>query len=139
MPVGLAVDGSASNDGNSLLEELRVAYLLHRHNSSKAAPSGYDILKMATRGSARLLGRDDIGQLAVGKCADMFFIDENRIELVGANYDPKSVLGTVGVRGAVDCTVVHGRITVQNGRLVSVDEDKLAAEANEKCRKYLAM
>ncbi len=139
VPVGLAVDGSASNDGNSLLEELRVAYLLHRLNSSKAAPTGYDILKMATRGSARLLGRDDIGQLAVGKCADMFFIDENRLELVGADYDVKSVLGTVGVRGAVDCTVVHGRITVQNGRLVSVDEDKVAAEANEKCRKYLAM
>ena len=139
VPVGLAVDGSASNDGNSLLEELRVAYLLHRLNYSKAAPSGYDILKMATRGSARLLGRDDIGQLSVGKCADMFFIDANRIELVGADYDPRSVLGTVGVRGAVDCTVVHGRITVQNGRLVTVDEEALAREANEKCRKYLAM
>ena len=94
---------------------------------------------MATRGSARLLGRDDIGQLAVGKCADLFLIDENRIELVGANYDPKSVLGTVGVRGAVDCTVVHGRITVKDGHLVAVDEDKVATEANEKCRQYLAM
>lgn len=139
VPVGLAVDGSASNDGNSLLEELRVAYLLHRLNSSKAAPTGYDILKMATRGSARLLGRDDIGQIAVGKCADMFFIDENRLELVGADYDVKSVLGTVGVRGAVDYTIVHGRVTVQDGRLVQVDEGKLAQEANEKCRAYLAM
>ena len=139
VPVGLAVDGSASNDGNSLLEELRVAYLLHRLNSSKAAPTGYDILKMATRGSARLLGRDDIGQIAVGKCADMFFIDENRLELVGADYDVKSVLGTVGVRGAVDYTIVHGRVTVQDGRLVQVDEGKLAHEANEKCRAYLSM
>lgn len=139
VPVGLAVDGSASNDGNSLLEELRVAYLLHRLNSSKAAPTGYDILKMATRGSARLLGRDDIGQIAVGKCADMFFIDENRLELVGADYDVKSVLGTVGVRGAVDYTIVHGRVTVQDGRLVQVDEGKLAQEANEKCRAYLSM
>ena len=139
VPVGLAVDGSASNDGNSLLEELRVAYLLHRLNSSKAAPTGYDILKMATRGSARLLGRDDIGQIAVGKCADMFFIDENRVELVGADYDVKSVLGTVGVRGAVDYTIVHGRVTVQGGRLVQVDEGKLAHEANDKCRAYLSM
>ena len=139
VPVGLAVDGSASNDGNSLLEELRVAYLLHRLNSSKAAPTGYDILKMATRGSARLLGRDDIGQIAVGKCADMFFIDENRLERVGADYDVKSVLGTVGVRGAVDYTIVHGRVTVQDGRLVQVDEGKLAHEANEKCRAYLGM
>ena len=139
VPVGLAVDGSASNDGNSLLEELRVAYLLHRLNSSKAAPTGYDILKMATRGSARLLGRDDIGQIAVGKCADMFFIDENRLELVGADYDVKSVLGTVGVRGPVDYTIVHGRVTVQDGRLVQVDEGKLAQEANDKCRAYLSM
>ena len=58
VPVGLAVDGSASNDGSSLIEEMRVAYLLHRLNSSNEAPSGYDILKMATRGSAKTLGRD---------------------------------------------------------------------------------
>ena len=48
VPVGLAVDGSASNDGSSLMEELRVAYLLHRLHASKAAPSGYQVLKMAT-------------------------------------------------------------------------------------------
>ena len=64
VPVGLAVDGSAINDGSSLLEELRVAFLLHRLNASRQAPTGYDVLKMATRGSARLLGRDDIGQLS---------------------------------------------------------------------------
>ena len=58
VPVGLAVDGSASNDGSSLLEELRTAYLLHRLHSSGRAPSGYDLLKVATRGSARVLGRN---------------------------------------------------------------------------------
>ena len=58
VPVGLAVDGSASNDGSSLMEELRVAYLLHRLNSSKAAPSGYQVLKMATRGSMDLSKKD---------------------------------------------------------------------------------
>ena len=50
VPVGLAVDGSASNDGSNLLEEMRVAYLLHRLSWSQEAPDGYDILKMATRG-----------------------------------------------------------------------------------------
>ena len=139
IPVGLAVDGSASNDGSSLMEELRVAYLLHRLHSSADAPSGYDILKMATRGSARLLGRDDIGALAVGKCADLFMIDERRLELVGATVDPASVLATVGVRGAVDYTVVHGKITVKDGHLVQVDENRIAAEAQEKCRRYLEM
>ena len=139
IPVGLAVDGSASNDGSSLMEELRVAYLLHRLHSSSSAPSGYDILKMATRGSARLLGRDDIGALAVGKCADLFLIDKGRLELVGAAFDPASVLATVGVRGPVDCTVVHGRITVRGGRLTQVDEDQIAAEAEARCRSYLGM
>lgn len=61
VPVGLAVDGSASNDGSNLLAEIRTAYLLHRLNYSHQAPSGYDILKIATAGSARVLGRDDIG------------------------------------------------------------------------------
>ena len=138
VPVGLAVDGSASNDGSSLLEELRVAFLLHRLNASRQAPTGYDVLKMATRGGARLLGRDDIGQLSEGKCADLFLIDSRRLELVGCDSDAASVLGTVGVRGPVDCTVVHGRVTVRQGRLITVDEEKVAAEANAKCRAYLA-
>ena len=139
VPVGLAVDGSASNDGSSLLEELRVAFLLHRLTASRKAPTGYDVLKMATRGSARLLGRDDIGQLAVGKCADLFMIDSRRLELVGCGCDAGSVLGTVGVRGPVDCTVVQGRVTVEGGRLVTVDEEALAREADAKCRAYLAL
>ena len=139
VPVGLAVDGSASNDGSSLMEELRVAFLLHRLQSSHDAPSGYDILKLATRGSARLLGRDDIGQLAVGKCCDLFLVDARRLELVGALYDPKSALATVGLRGAVDTTVVNGRVVVEGGRLVAVDETRVAAEANEKCMEYLSV
>ena len=138
VPVGLGVDGSASNDGSSLMEELRTAYLLHRLTSSGKAPSGYDVLKMATRGSARLLGRDDIGQLAAGKCCDLFLIDSRRLELVGARYDPASVLATVGVRGAVDYTVVHGRVTVRQGHLTGIDEQAVAAQAREVCDRYLA-
>ena len=138
VPVGLAVDGSASNDGSSLMEELRISYLLHRLNSSKAAPGGYDVLKMATRGSAAILGRsDDIGSLEVGKCCDLFMIDSRRLELVGSCFDPKSVLGTVGVRGPVDYTVVHGRVTVEQGHLATIDEEALAHDAEAKCRAYL--
>ena len=139
VPVGLAVDGSASNDGSSLLEELRMAFLLHRLTSSRRAPTGYDVLKMATRGSARLLGRDDIGQLAEGKCADLFMIDARRLELVGCGCGVGDLLGTVSVRGPVDYTIVHGRVTVEDGRLTTVDEEQLAREAEAKCRAYLAM
>ncbi|MCI6961280.1 MAG: amidohydrolase family protein, partial [Clostridiales bacterium] len=135
--VGLGVDGSASNDGSSLLEEMRVAYLLHRLNSGAAAPTGYDILKMATVGSAKLLGREDIGSIEEGKCADMFMIDSRRIELAGACYDPGCVLCTVGVRGAVDYTIVNGKITVKEGRLVNIDEEKLSADADRKIKEYL--
>ena len=137
VPVGLAVDGSASNDGSSLMEELRVSYLLHRLHSSANAPSGYDLLKMATRGSARLLGRTDIGQLSVGMCADLFLVDARRLELVGSLYDPKSVLATVGLRGAVDYTIIHGKITVQDGHLTTVDELQTAETSNRVCSAYL--
>lgn len=138
VPVGLAVDGSASNDGSSLMEELRVAYLLHRLNSSAKAPSGYQVLKMATRGSARLLGREDIGSLEAGKCADLFLVDSRRLELVGGEYSPADVLATVGLRGPVDYTVVNGRVVVKEGRLVTIDEEAVSAEARTACRAYLA-
>ncbi len=139
VPVGLGVDGSASNDGSNLLEELRVCYLLHRLNSSDRAPSGYDLLKLATIGSARLLGREDeIGSLEVGKCADFFLVDARRLELVGACRDPKSVLATVGLKGPVDYTVVNGRVTVDKGRLVSADEEKLVWKAEREVNRYLS-
>ena len=138
VPVGLAVDGSASNDGSNLLEELRVAYLLHRLHASDKAPSGYDILKMATAGGARLLGRTDIGSLEVGKAGDLFLLDTRRLELTGADLDPKSLLGTVGWKGPVDYTVAGGRITVRQGRLTGVDEEKAAREASALVRDYLA-
>ena len=136
--VGLALDGSASNDGNSLLEELRTAYLLHRLTYSHRAPSGYDLLKMATRGGAAVLGRRDIGALSPGMQADLFLVDSRRLELVGACADPKNVLATVGVRGPVDYTVIQGRVTVRQGRITALDEAQLARQAGEACAAYLA-
>ena len=129
IPVGLAVDGSASNDGSNLLEELRVCYLLHRLNWSNKAPTGYDILKLATKGSARVLGRNDIGTIEVGKAADMFMINSNKIEFIGAEKDPKSILGTVGLKAPVDYTIINGNVVVRNGRLTTVDEEKIVYEA----------
>lgn len=137
VPVGLAVDGSASNDGSNLLEELRMCYLLHRLTSGEAAPTGYDVLKLATRGGARLLGRSDIGCIAEGMCADFFLVDSRRLELVGACEDPKAMLATVGLKGPVDYTFVGGRMAVERGRLTGVDEGWLSYEANARFRKYL--
>ena len=72
----------------------------------------------------------DLGSLKVNKAADLFMIDSNRLELVGAQYDYKSMLGTVGVKGAVDYTIVNGKIIVEDGKLVNIDEKELSKKSN---------
>ncbi|MEG6584675.1 8-oxoguanine deaminase [Dendrosporobacter sp. 1207_IL3150] len=130
VPVGLAVDGSASNDCSNLLAELRVAYLLHRLNSSESSPEGNAILRLATRGGAKLLGRDDIGSIELGKAADLFLIDINRVEYVGTQFDPQSLLATVGVNRPTAYTIVNGRVVSKAGELCLVDEHAVVQEAN---------
>ena len=92
---------------------------------------------MATKGSASLLGRDDIGYIAPGMAADFFLVDLNRIELVGGTYDVKSMLGTVGLKGSVDYTVVNGKIVVEHGRLTGLDEDVVNEKATKVVDQYL--
>ena len=138
VPVGLAVDGSASNDGSNLLEELRVGYLLHRLNNSVTAPTGADLLKIATRGSASVLGRDDLGQIAVGMAADFFLVSADRMELAGTLQDVAAMPATVGLKNPVDYTVVAGKIVVKEGRLVHVDEHLVTENANRVVAEYLA-
>ena len=138
VPVGLAVDGSASNDGSNLLEELRVGYLLHRLNNSETAPTGADMLKVATRGSAAVLGRDDLGQIAVGMAADFFLVDSDRLELAGSLQDVAAIPAIIGLKNPVDYTVVNGKIVVKEGRLVNVDEHEITATANRIDAEYLA-
>lgn len=137
IPVGLAVDGSASNDGSNLLEEMRAAYLLHRLQASSETPDGYEVLKIATKGGAELLGREDIGSLEIGKQADCFMIDMRKLELVGVMEDPKSMLATVGYKQPVDYTIVAGKITVREGKLADLDEEKLVEQANQIVEHYL--
>ena len=139
VPLGLAVDGSASNDGSSLLSEMRAAYLLHRLTWAEKAPSGYDILKLATRGSARLLGRTDIGHLAVGMACDLFAVREDRLELAGATGDVSAMLATVGLGGPVDLTVVNGRVVVEGGRLKAIDEEALARSVSAEAARMQAL
>lgn len=128
--VGLAVDGSASNDGSNLLEELRVGYLLQRLKYSKKATSGYDMLKLATAGSASVLGRSDIGSIEIGKAADLFMVDMNRIDGIGTSFDPKSMLATVGLKRPVDYTIANGEVVVRNGKLAKLDEQEIIQKAN---------
>ena len=131
VPVGLAVDGSASNDCSNLLAEIRAAYLLHRLTYSAKAPTGYDLLKMATKGSAAILGRDDIGCLEVGKAADLFLLDVDLLELAGAKKDPACMLGTVGYSRPAKMVMVNGRVVVEDGQLLGIDEEATRVRAEQ--------
>ncbi len=129
--VGLGVDGSASNDSSHLLAELRQAMLLARLDaglrgaslSLENAPplmTARQALELATRGSAAVLGRDDLGSLEAGKCADFFAIDLNRLASAGALHDPVAAVAFCAPIH-VDYTVVGGRFIVKEGRLVTLD------------------
>ena len=135
IPIGLAVDGAASNDCQNLMAEMRAAYLLHRLMYGVDAPTGYELLKMATRGSASILGRDDIGQLAVGKAGDLFLIDADCAETVGARQDPGSFLGTVGYARPPKSVVVAGKEVARDGVLLGINEQEMMAEAQRQSEK----
>jgi 8-oxoguanine deaminase len=145
--VGLGVDGSASNDSSHLLAEVRQAMLLARLKASLsgASLSGQEssplmtarmALEIATRGSASVLGRNDIGQLAVGKCADFFAVNLNRLEFTGALHDPMAALVFCNPVH-VDFTVVAGKFIVKDGNLVTVDLSHLIEEHNQASTKLL--
>ncbi len=137
VPVGLAVDGSASNDASNLMEEMRAAYLMHRLRYGALAPSGYDLLKLATRGSARLLGRKKLGQIAEGFAADLFAIRYDRLEMSGAERDEANLFGTVGYHLPADAVWVGGRMTVKDGALLNIDEDQTAAASRAEIDRLL--
>ncbi|MBI4730945.1 MAG: 8-oxoguanine deaminase [Chloroflexi bacterium] len=145
--VGLGVDGSASNDGSHMLAEARQAMLLSRlregitgfslsNDPSRSLMTAREALRLATRGGAAVLGRSDIGSLEVGKCADFFAINLNRLDYAGALHDP--------VAAAVFChpvradyTFIGGRCVVREGQLVTVDEQKLVERHNEAARRLV--
>ena len=137
IPVGLGVDGSASNDASNLMEEIRTAYLLHRLRWGSKAPSGYQLLKMATSGGAKVLGRNDIGTLEPGKAADCFGIRRNSLDLVCAEEDPKDLFGTVGYHKPCDIVFVNGVCTVRDGLLTGIDEGRFLERTRDEIRRIL--
>ena len=122
-PVGLGVDGSASNDGSNMMQEVRMAFLLQRLQHGAETIGHLDALRWATEGSARCLGRDDIGRIAVGKQADLalFALDELRFSGSG---DPLAALVLCGAHKA-DRVMVKGRWLVVQGRYLGEDIDDL--------------
>jgi cytosine/adenosine deaminase-related metal-dependent hydrolase len=134
VPVGLGVDGSASNDAGRLIDEARQAMLLQRVARGADAMSAREALDIATRGGAAVLGRDDIGRIAPGLRADLAVWDVSGIESAGS-WDPAALL-LAGPRQVRDL-FVEGRSVVREGRLVTLDAGRIAREARESVR-YLA-
>ena len=145
--VGLGVDGSASNDGSHLLEEMRQAMMVARLRaglrgaslSGDQAPqlmTARQALEIATRGSASVLGRKDIGALAPGMCADFFAVDLNRLEYAGALHDPVAALVFCSPVRA-DYTVVGGKFIVKEGQLLPVDLPVLIERHNRAATRLL--
>lgn len=136
---GIGVDGSASNDGSHLLGEARQAMLLARLAAAgEEGPflSARQALRLATTGSAAVLGRDDVGSLQPGRAADFTAISLDRVEYAGALNDPlAAVLFAAPVR--VDHTYVHGRAVVSGGELVGVDLPRLLEDHNAASRRLL--
>ena len=128
--VGLGVDGSASNDGSHLLAEARQALLLHRVMGDPAALTAHEALWLATRGGAAVLGRDDIGILAPGMAADIVGYRLDTLALAGgAVHDPLAALVFCQPPN-VDLSVINGRVRVQDGRLLALDQQALVARHN---------
>lgn len=120
VPVGLGVDGSASNDSSHMLAEARQALLLQRVLGGPAALTAEEALELATLGGARVLGRDDIGVLAPGKAADFVAINLDRLAYAGAWHDPLAAVVFCAPQN-VDLAVVNGRVVVEDGQLLTVD------------------
>jgi cytosine/adenosine deaminase-related metal-dependent hydrolase len=138
VPVGLGVDGSASNDSSNLLAETRQALLVNRLAAAPGIGTGplmtaRQALELATLGGARVLGRDDLGALVPGRAADFIAIDLNRIEFAGAGHDPVAAVVMCSPVG-VDKSWVGGRQVVEDGRLVGLDVAGLIAEHDRLAR-----
>jgi 8-oxoguanine deaminase len=130
--IGLGVDGSASNDASNLMQEVRAAFLLQRSRYGVSNVSHKDALRWATKGSAACIGRSDIGEIAVGKMADLalFKLDELRFSGSG---DPLAALVLCGAHRA-DRVMVGGRWIVEDGAIPSLDLRELIARHSAAAR-----
>ncbi len=128
--VGLAVDGSASNDSSNLLAEARQALLLQRVLGGADAITVAETLDLATLGGAAVLGRDDIGSLAPGQAADFIALDLNRLGYAGgAVHDPVGAL-LLCAPAPVAWSVINGRVVVEDGQIPGLDMPSLIARHN---------
>ncbi|MBT3169252.1 MAG: 8-oxoguanine deaminase [Candidatus Cloacimonetes bacterium] len=128
--VSLGVDGSASNDSSNMLSEIRQAMLLSRLRKPEFWLTAREVLRIATRGGAMALGRDDIGSLEVGKQADIAMFSLNQLEYAGALSDPLAALVFTQRMRPVDYLMVNGKVQIENGKS-KINLENLIIKQNE--------
>jgi 8-oxoguanine deaminase len=130
--IGLGVDGSASNDGSNMIQELRQALFIQRLKYPASSITHQKVLSWATQGGASIMGRSDIGEIAVGKQADiaLFKLDEMRFSGHG---DPLAALLLCGAHKAQH-VMVAGDWRVKNGQIVGVDIESLMQQHHAKAQ-----
>ena len=133
--VGLGVDGSASNDASHMFHEPRQAMLLARVGGDVKAMNARDALELATIGGAKVLGRDDIGSLEIGKAADFIGINLNRLNYAGSHDPVAAILFCETPR--VDVSVINGRVVVQDGNLLTLDLPPVVERHNKIAREMV--
>ncbi len=129
VPVGLGVDGSASNDGGHLLGEVRQALMVARGRGGPTAMTAREALRLGTRGGAACLGRDDLGAIEPGRRADIALFDVTGLATAGVEADPVSGI-VLAWPQRVRHLLVEGRLVVRDGQLANVDETSLAVRAH---------
>jgi cytosine/adenosine deaminase-related metal-dependent hydrolase len=134
--VALGVDGSASNDSSHLLAEARMALLLQRVTGDPTALSAEEVLWMATRGGAAVLGRDDIGQLSAGKAADVIGLQLERLDYAGALHDPLAPLVFCHAQ-RIDLSIINGEVVVKDGQLLTLELEPLIERHNRISRRLV--
>jgi cytosine/adenosine deaminase-related metal-dependent hydrolase len=136
--VGIGVDGSASNDSSNFLKEIQLALLVHRVGTGVESMPAERVLRMATVGGAEILGRPEVGRIAPGMAADLALFNLERIEFAGAMADPAAAPVFCGSGPRAEFTIVAGKIVVEKGHLVGMDEARLFHRANEIAERMLA-
>ena len=135
VPVGLGVDGSASNERGDLLLEVKQALLAARGRDGPEAMTAREALRLGTRGGAEVLARPDLGSLEPGKCADVAVWRTDRLEFAGA--DDLAAALVLAAPQRVDRLFVGGEEVVREGRLVRADEEEIVREQREQARRFV--
>lgn len=137
--ISLGCDGSATNDSSNLLDTMRLTYMMQSfYNKERGGGvSPEEILKMGTVNGAKTLGRKKLGSLKVDNGADLFMIDVEKLEWVGASHDPYSLIPRTAATGEVWMTMINGKVVYKDGQLLGVNEEEVVSKGKKAWKSFM--